>query len=57
MAIVQTKVTVRNKDGKKRLKELSEDKTRKLEEQREKFSAISVVVKKKSKLLKKKRIR
>jgi hypothetical protein len=57
MAVIETKIQVRNKAAKKRLKKLSADKELKLQEERKKLAGISSIIKKKSKLLKKKRTR
>lgn len=57
MAVIQTKINVRNKTAKKQLKKLVAEKEQKLELEREKFSAIKSVIKKKGSLLKKKRTR
>ena len=57
MAVIQNKINVRHSVAKKRLKELVEEKDQKLKEERIKFSAISSIIKKKSKLLKRKRTR
>ena len=55
MAIIQTKINVRNNVAKKRLKKLTEEKEINLQKDRENFKAISAIIKKKSEFLKKKR--
>jgi hypothetical protein len=57
MAFIQTTVYVRSKVAKKKIKELFEEKERRLEIAREEFSKIAPIIKRKHKLLKKKRTR
>jgi hypothetical protein len=57
MAVIHTLVNVRNSAAKKRIKQIAEEKDRKLEEDRKNFSAISSIVKKKGLLKRKKHTR